>query len=113
MSGKYNLEHFSEVMNRQLSLVPEEMKQNDLFVKLSLLREKEVSTDEVQNLVGQIILQAQENAPAELTGDPKKYCDTITSVYSGDYIKAIFDAKNGAGASGFIAEAFQYYSKNC
>ncbi len=59
MSGKYNLEHFSEVMNRQLSLVPEEMKQNDLFVKLSLLREKEVSTEEVQNLVGQIILQAQ------------------------------------------------------
>lgn len=109
---KYNLEHFTEVMNQRLSLVPEEMKQNDLFAKLSLLREKNVSSDEVQNLVRQIIVQAQAIAPAELVGDRKKYCETIISVYSGDYIKTIFDAKNGEGASDFIVKAFRYLSKN-
>lgn len=109
---KYNLEHFTEVMNQQLFLIPEEMKQNDLFAKLSLLREKEVSSEEAQNLVRQIIVQAQENAPAELVGDRKKYCDTITSVYSGDYIKTIFDSKNGEGASDFIVNAFSYFAEN-
>lgn len=109
---KYNLEHFTEVMNQQLSLIPEEMKQNDLFAKLSLLREKEVSSEEAQNLVRQIIAQAQENAPAELVGDRKKYCDTIIGVYSGDYIKTIFDTQNGEGASDFIVQAFSYFADN-
>lgn len=109
---KYNLEHFTEVMNQRLSLVPEEMKQNDLFAQLSLLREKYVSSEEVQNLVRQIIAQAQENAPAELVGDRKKYCDTIIGVYSGDYIKTIFDTQNGEGASDFIVQAFSYFADN-
>lgn len=106
---KYNLEHFSEIMEEQLGKIPEEMKKNDLFLKLASNREKEVSSDEVQNIVKEIIAFAHNNVPSDLFGNYESYCNTIISTYSNDYLKAIFDTKHGTGASDYIVKAFQYY----
>lgn len=111
-SMTYNLEHFSEIMDKQLSEIPEEMKQNDLFVKLASNKGKELSSSKVQNIVKEIISFAQGNAPSELFGDYKSYCRTIIDAYSNDYLTTIFDTKNGSGASAYIVKAFQYYADN-
>lgn len=107
---KYNLEHFSEIVNKKFSEFPEEMKQNDLFVKLASNKEKEVSADEVQNIVVEIITFAHENAPSVLVGNHENYCRIIIDAYSNDYLAAIFDTKNSSGASDYVVKAFQYYA---
>lgn len=109
---KYNLEHFSEIMEKQLSQIPKEMKQGDLFLKLASNREKEVSADEVQHIVQEIIAFAQGNTPSQLFGNQDSYCSTIIDTYSNDYLKTIFDTKQGAGASDYVVKAFRYYINN-
>lgn len=109
---RYNLEHFSEIMERAYSQIPEEMKPDDSFSKLASDRDKDVSSDEVQNLVRQIITFAQENVSSELLGNTKSYCNTIIETYSNEYLKTIFDTKQGEGASDYIVKAFRYYSEN-
>ena len=109
---KENLAHFSEIMEKWSSEIPEEMKQNDLFVKLAAGKEKNVSSDEVQHIVREIIARAQGNAPSELVGDQGNYCRMIIDLYSNDYLKTIFDTKNGAGSASYIAEAFRWYLRH-
>lgn len=109
---KYNLEHFSEIVDKQLSEIPEEMKQDDLFVKLASNKGKEVSSDEVQSIVTEIISFAYGNAPSELLGNHENYCRIIIDAYSNDYLSTIFDTKNGSDASAYIVKAFQYYADN-
>lgn len=106
---KYNLEHFSEIMDKQLAQVPEEIKQNDLFLKLASHKEENASSDEVRDIVRKIIAFAQENAPSELFGNQDGYCDMIIDLYSNDYLKAVADTKYGAGSCDYIVKAFQYY----
>lgn len=109
---KYNLEHFSEIMEQQLSQIPDEMKQSDLFLQLASNREKEASSEEVQHIVKEIVAFAHENVPAELIGNQDTYCRTIIDTYSNNYLKTIFDTKHGAGASDYIVKAFRYYIDN-
>ncbi|MDE6844230.1 MAG: MerR family transcriptional regulator [Lachnospiraceae bacterium] len=109
---KYNLEHFSEIMDRWQSQIPEEIKQNDLFLKLASHKEKEVSSDEVQHVVKEIIAFAQGNATSELCGNQDGYCNMIIDLYSNDYLKAVTDSKYGEGSCDYIVEAFQYYIMN-
>ena len=109
---KYNLEHFSEIIDKKLSEIPAEMKQNDLFIELASKKEKDVSSDEVQHIVMEIISFAQGNAPSELFGNCKRYCSTIIDAYSNDYLTTIFDTKNGSGSADYIVKAFQYFSDN-
>ncbi len=109
---KYNLEHFSELMEKQLSQVPEEMKQNDLFLKLASNREKDAASDEVQQIVREIIAFAQGNAPSELIGNQDNYCNMIIELYSNDYLSAIINTRYGAGSSDYIVKAFQCYLEN-
>ncbi|MDE6640067.1 MAG: MerR family transcriptional regulator, partial [Acetatifactor sp.] len=42
-SMKHNLEHFSEIMEKQLSQIPEELKQKDLFKELASNKDRDVS----------------------------------------------------------------------
>lgn len=109
---KYNLEHFSDVMEQAYSQIPEEMKQDDSFSKLASNRDKDVSSDDVQNLVRQIIRFAQGNVSSELLGNDKSYCDTIIKSYSNEYLKTMFDTKQGKGASDYVVKAFRYYLHN-
>lgn len=107
-SMKHNLEHFSEIMEKQLSQIPEELRQKDLFRELAANKDKEVSDDEVQNIVKEIIDFACGNAPSERLDDREKYCKRIIDTYSNDYLKTIFDTKNGAGSADYVVKAFQY-----
>lgn len=109
---KYNLEHFSEIMEKQLSQIPTEMRQGDLFLKLASNKDKEVSSDEVQHIVREIIAFAHGNTPAQLFGNQDSYCCTIIDTYSNEYLKTIFDTKHGTGASDYVVKAFRYYINN-
>ena len=107
-SMKYNLVHFSEVMERQLSQIPEELKQKDLFQELAVNKDKDVASDEVQSIVREIIDFAYANAPSEVLGNHENYCKTIIETYSNDYLKTLFDTKNGDGSADYVVKAFQY-----
>lgn len=110
---KYNLEHFSEIMEKQLSKDQEKIVQqsNDLYQRLTADMRNDVSSDEIQLIVRDIIAFTQVNTTAESLGD--NYWEMIIDTYSAkEYIRAITDTKYGAGASDYIAIALQYYFQN-
>ena len=107
-SMKHNLKHFAEIMEKQLSQIPEELKQKDLFQELASNKDRDVSDDEVQNIIKEIINFAYGNASPEILGNRENYCNTIIDAYSNDYLKTIFDTKNGAGSADYVVKAFQY-----
>ena len=109
---KYNLDHFDEIMENWQAQVPKETKENDLFLKLASNKGKDVSSDEVQHIVQEIIASAQEKIPSELSGTQVNYCNMIISVYSNKYCRTIFDTKHGAGSCEYIVKAFRYYLDN-
>ena len=109
---KYNLEHFSEIMEKNLSKVPKELtsKSYDLYRRLTFGLEKEISSDEVQQLVHEIMMFMQENAIPNLIGPG--YWNIIIDTYSNEYVRAVTDSKYGDGASDYIANAFRYYGEH-
>lgn len=109
---KYNLEHFSEIMEKELSKVPERITQNidTLYQKLTADLKRDVSSAEVQYIVQDILTRMQENSSEELS--EISYCNIIIDTYSSDYVKAVFDTKHGAGASDYVVKAFQYCANN-
>lgn len=109
---KYNLEHFSEIVQTQLT--EEAKKINEqfeiLYAKLTANLSKEVVSPEIQSIVQEIILLIQKNG-----GDvslEQSYLDILIDSYSGDYVKNITDTKYGEGASDYIVKAFRYYEEN-
>ena len=106
---KHNLEHFSEIMDDWYSQVPEEMRTEDKFLKLASHRGEDVSSDPVQDLVKEIITNAQGNAPSVLVGNEGSYCRMTIDCYSNDYLRRVFDTKHGEGSCDYIVRAFQYY----
>lgn len=110
---KYNLDHFSEIMEKRLSEVPKELvsKSDDLYRRLTFDREKDISSDEVQQIVHEIMMFMQENATPDLIGPD--YWNMITDIYySNEYVRAVNDTKYGDGASDYIANAFRYYGEH-
>lgn len=72
---------------------------------------REISSEEIQLIVREIIAFTHENASAELMGE--NHWEIIIDTYSTNYyIKAITDTKYEAGASDYIATALQYYFQN-
>ena len=108
-SMKHNLEHFSELMDNWHSQVPEEMRTDDKFFKLASHKGEDVASDNVQNLVKEIIAYAHGNTLFETIGDDDKYCNMIIELYSNDYLKTVNDTEYGTGGCDYVAEAFQYY----
>lgn len=106
---KHNLEHFSEIMDNWQSQIPEEMKTNDKFLKLASHKGEDVALGSIQNLVKEIIAYARGNAPSELIGNDRQYCNMIIELYSNDYLKAVTDTKYGTGSCDYIVEAFRSY----
>ncbi len=109
---KHNLEHFSEIMEDWYSQMPEEMRTEDKFLKLASHKEEDVASEPVQNIVKEIIANAQATAPKLLTGGAENYCRMMIDTYSNDYLSKVFDTKHGAGSSEYIVKAFRYYSEN-
>lgn len=106
---KYNLEHFSEIMEKQLADVPDTLKQKDLFQKLAANKDKDISDNRVQQIIREIIEFAYKNASTETLGEEANYCKTIIDTYSNDYIKTTFDERQGTGSADYVVKAFRYY----
>lgn len=105
---KYNLEHFSELMDKQLSKVPAFTQQiNDLYRELTADRKREVSSTETQRIVREIVRLMEENLTVNFSG--LNYWEMIINVYSNDYIRGVTDTKYGEGAADYIVGAFRYY----
>ena len=111
---KYNLEHFSEIMETQLSEEAKEIaKRSDmLYGKLTADLLEDVSSPKIQSIVQEIWQFIQKNSTNVSISCSKSYMDMLINAYSNDYIKTITDSKYKKGASDYIAKAFRYYSEN-
>lgn len=109
---KYNLEHFSEIMDEWNARIPKDLQTEDLFFNLASHRDEDVSSENVQKIIREIIALANKYAPPDLIQDEKNYCKIIIDAYSSDYPKTICDTKYGAGSCDYIVKAFQYYSEH-
>lgn len=109
---KYNLSHFSEIMETQLTEEAKQIGQQSdmLYSKLTSDLSKDVSSTEIQSIVQSIDLLIQENGGTVSLGKP--YFNVIIDTYASDYVKNITDTKYGKGASDYIVKALRYYSEN-
>lgn len=109
---KYNLEHFSEIMNREWNEEAEKIAaQSDrLYGKLTADLTCDVSSPQIQETVYEI-LQFIKRQGTSVTLD-KPFINVLIDSYSHDYVKIITDTKYGDGASSYIVKAFRYYSEN-
>ena len=111
---KHNLEHFSELMETQLTEEVKEIgKQSDiLYVRLTADLSEDVSSSKIQSVVQEIWSFIQENSTNVSISCSKSYMNMLIKTYSSDYIKSMTDSKYGEGASDYIVKAFSYYSEN-
>lgn len=109
---KYNLEHFSELMEKQLSGDVKKIVQQseNLYTRLASDLSIDFFSDKIQGVVKEIIDFVQEHTTATTLGE--SYWNMLIQTYSSDYIKAITDLKYGAGSSDYIVKAFRYYFEN-
>ena len=109
---KYNLEHFSEIMEKQLTQEFKKIGQQSdlLYAKLTADLSKDIASSEIQSIIQSIDLLFQEYAG---NASPcKPHLNTIIDSYSSNYVKGITDTKYGKGSSDYIIKAFRYYSEN-
>jgi len=108
---KYNLEHFSELMEQSKELAKNKdeilQKSNDLYMKLTSDLIKDTASKEIQDTVHEIVELSSENNLGIDMGDG--FWDMVIESYSHDTIREITDKKYGAGASDYIARALQHY----
>lgn len=108
---KYNMEHFSEVMRQELAQagMKEELlqKNQDLYAALTMDLDKDAASEEIQNIVREIVTFTQESLLTSEVGE--EYWNIIIQSYRNDISKAVTDTKYGKGAADFIVKAFRYY----
>lgn len=108
---KYNLKHFPNLMKEQqkLSLNIDNLlhKNNELYLSLTSDLNKDFTSNEIQNIVHEIVIFTQEKLLSLEVGEG--YWDMVIESYSNDLAKEITDKKYGTGASNYIANSFQYY----
>lgn len=111
-SMKHNLEHFSELMETQLTEEVKEIgKQSDiLYGKLTADLSEDVSSSKIQSIVHELLQLIQKNSTS-LSLD-KPFINVLIDTYSSDSIKSITDSKYGKGASDYIVKASRYYLEN-
>lgn len=109
---KYNLEHFSEIMETRLPEEAKEIaKQSDiLYGKLTADLSINVSTPEIQSIVHSIDVLIRDNGGGVSLAKP--YIYVLIDAYSNDYIKSVTDKKYKKGASDYIVKAFRYYAEH-
>lgn len=108
---KYNLEHFSELMEKY-----EKSKENadeiqnkskDLYYKLTSDMTKDVSSPDIQEIVHQLIKYTEETNIGIDMGEG--YWDLVCDSFSNELVRATIDKDYGAGASEYISRALRYY----
>ena len=108
---KHNLEHFSELMETQLTEEVKEIgKQSDiLYGRLTTNLSEDVSSPKIQSIVHELLRLIQENSTSVSLDKP--YINVLIDTYSSNYIKNMTDNKYKEGASDYIVKAFHYYSR--
>ena len=109
---KHNLEHFSELMETQLTEEIKEIgKQSDiLYGRLAADLSEDISSPKIQSIVDELLRLIQKNSTSVSLHKP--YINILIDTYSNDYIKSMTNSKYGKGASDYIVKAFRYYSEN-
>jgi len=109
---KHHLEHFSELMETQLTEEVKEIgKQSDiLYGRLTADLSEDVSSPNIQSIVHELLQLIQENSTSVSLDKP--YINVLIDTYSNDYMKSMTDSKYGKGASDYIVKAFRYYPEN-
>lgn len=94
---KYNLEHFSEIMETRLPEEAKEIaKQSDiLYGKLTADLSINVSTPEIQSIVHSIDVLIRDNGGGVSLAKP--YIHVLIDAYSNDYIRSVTDKKYKKG----------------
>lgn len=108
---RYNLEHFSEIAETQLTEDVKEIGQQSdrLYAKLTADLTADVSSPEIQSIVQEIFQFIQKNSSGVSLSKP--YLNILINAYSSEYVRNIADAKYGEGASDYIVKAFRYYEE--
>ena len=108
---KYNLEHFTELMEQV-----DEMKDNakeivkksdELYGRLTNDLSKDVGSCEIQGIVKEIVWLTKATTAGMDLGEG--YWDMVIEGYSQENVKQITEQKYGNGAAEYIARAFRYY----
>ena len=109
---KHNLEHFSEIMEKQWTDEVKEAGQRSdlLYAKLTADLTKDVASLEIQSIVHSVIQLFQEHT--ENASFDKSLIRSLIDTYSNNYIQKLTDDNYGKGASDYIVKAFRYYSEN-
>lgn len=109
---KYNLAHFSEIMEQAMTGDNGEIakKSDALYARLTDDRSKNAASDEIQSIVREMDLLFCSIASKEDMG--REFWNSLIHTYATDYVKAITDAKYGKGAADYIVSAFQCYVKS-
>lgn len=111
---KYNLSHFSEIME-QLDGLKDKAgdyveKNKALFVKLTSDMKRDVKSSEIQHIVQEIMTLGEEYSPKLDLDEGEHYWDMIIDYY---LHKASFietnDKMYGSGSSEYIGHALDYY----
>lgn len=108
---KYNMEHFSELMEQAKVLEENKdeimQKNEELQKKLTSDMSKSPASLEIQNIVREIIEFSNENNMGIDMGEG--YWDMVIESYSNSTVNSITDSKYGEGASDYIARALGCY----
>lgn len=108
---KYNLEHFSEIMEQmdEVSQNADEIlkKSDELFLQLAADISKDVTSEEIQDIVREIVEFTNKNNSIVDMGEG--YWDFVIDSYSKETVKGITEQKYGAGSADYIARALKVY----
>lgn len=111
---KYNLEHFSELMEQADEIkgkAEDIVKESEmLYLRLTSDLSKDISSPEVQSIIKEIIEFLQSTTMGMDMGDG--YWNMVIEGYRHETMKKITDKKYGSGASEYIARAISYYFDN-
>ena len=108
---KYNLEHFSELMDQinEVSQNADEIlkKSDELFLQLTADMSKDPASEEIQGIVKEIVEFTNKNNSIVDMGEG--YWDFVIDSYLSDTAGPITDANYGYGSAAYIARALQIY----
>ncbi len=108
---KYNLEHFSELMDQinEVSQNADEIlkKSDELFLQLTADMSKDPASEEIQGIVKEIVEFTNKNNSIVDMGEG--YWDFVIDSYLSDTAGPITDAKYGDGSAAYIARTLQIY----
>lgn len=108
---KYNLEHFSEIMEQmdEVSQNADEIlkKSDELFLWLTADMSKDVTSEEIQDIVREIVEFTNKNNSIVDMGEG--YWDFVIDSYSKETVKEITEKKYGTGSADYIARALKVY----